>query len=1136
MVLICCASAISAVSDDVINDTVSETYSGEDFVSVVNDEQVTEVDDSSSALDTSKNNDKLMSVQENEKLSTSYSNITIDNLTVEDDDATVSNCTIGTLTVKSNKVTIFNNILNELILNGTNIIAYNNTVTGSITGDGDGAKVIDNTASGISLSGNDVVATGNDVTGRITLNGDNVVVSGNDLMGSSGSIVLNGNNVTVFENTLHGYSDLSCYGDYGKVYNNTCTNCGISIYGSNYTIYYNNAYSILSNGDEEGNIIHDNVITNWLRLPGGYVGSNSFVYNNTINVVYFGGANSNNILFVNNTIKEFSDLSNSHNITLINNIITNYFGNMNVDNITIVNNTITHYRTSGSGAAIIIRNSNNVLIKNNVAYYYNQNKLSNFGDAAFSVTGNNITVEDNYPLSPNLTVEVNDFCVGNTERLVVTMDPNAIGTVEAMYDGQTRKISMKNGVGRFAVSSFLTAIGKHKVTVIFTPDPNSIYGGPVEVTKEFTISRNDLPLNMTVGNATIGGDVVIDVVIPNKATLYGSIPNILLVIDGEEHVVDFNARTVSGVRDFLATYTINNISSGDHSIVAIFEGNDKSNAAYEIKTFTLTKANSTVDVSYGAPVIGEDLLLNISVVNATGKVAVVVDDADEVFVDLVNGSANYTIEKIAAGKHYITVAYNGDAANNGAIFSDSFTLDKATPSVDVTIGDLKLGEDATVTVTIANATGKVNVIVDGVDNLVDLVDSVATATIQKVTAGTHTVVANYAGDAKNEAVSNFTSFTLTKATPSVDVTIGDLKLGEDATVTVTIANATGKVNVIVDGVDNLVDLVDSVATATIQKVTAGTHTVVANYAGDAKNNVAYGSASKTLTVLSTEITDVNVDGDLNINAVLKDSNGKGIENATILYKIGAQNATVTTGANGIFTIKGEENAKVEISYGGSDLLFPASTVISLSDVAPTRVASEIIASKLTCNAVDTAAGEKGAMFKVTLKDASGNLITNASVQFALNGNIYNATTDENGVASVQVNINKANTYTCAISYLGDVKHGASFTAAKVVVNKKKTTLTAKAKSYKVKTKTKKYTATLKTIKGSSADGKTYLKAGKKVTITVNKKTYTAKTNSKGQVTFKITKLNKKGKYTAVIKFAGDNTYKAANKKVKITVK
>ena len=68
------------------------------------------------------------------------------------------------------------------------------------------------------------------------------------------------------------------------------------------------------------------------------------------------------------------------------------------------------------------------------------------------------------------------------------------------------------------------------------------------------------------------------------------------------------------------------------------------------------------------------------------------------------------------------------------------------------------------------------------------------------------------------------------------------------------------------------------------------------------------------------------------------------------------------------------------------------------------------------------------------------------------------------------------------------------------------------------------------------DGKTYLAAGKKVKLTVKGKTYTAKTNKNGKVTFKITKLNKKGKYTATIKFAGDNTYKGVTKKVKITVK
>jgi hypothetical protein len=53
---------------------------------------------------------------------------------------------------------------------------------------------------------------------------------------------------------------------------------------------------------------------------------------------------------------------------------------------------------------------------------------------------------------------------------------------------------------------------------------------------------------------------------------------------------------------------------------------------------------------------------------------------------------------------------------------------------------------------------------------------------------------------------------------------------------------------------------------------------------------------------------------------------------------------------------------------------------------------------------------------------------------------------------------------------------------------------------------------------------------------VNGKTYKAATNAKGKATFKITKLKKKGKFTATIKFAGDKTYKAASKKVKITVK
>ena len=52
---------------------------------------------------------------------------------------------------------------------------------------------------------------------------------------------------------------------------------------------------------------------------------------------------------------------------------------------------------------------------------------------------------------------------------------------------------------------------------------------------------------------------------------------------------------------------------------------------------------------------------------------------------------------------------------------------------------------------------------------------------------------------------------------------------------------------------------------------------------------------------------------------------------------------------------------------------------------------------------------------------------------------------------------------------------------------------------------------------------------------INGKTYTAKTNAKGQATFNIN-INKKGKYTASIKFAGDKTYASASKSAKITIK
>ena len=83
--------------------------------------------------------------------------------------------------------------------------------------------------------------------------------------------------------------------------------------------------------------------------------------------------------------------------------------------------------------------------------------------------------------------------------------------------------------------------------------------------------------------------------------------------------------------------------------------------------------------------------------------------------------------------------------------------------------------------------------------------------------------------------------------------------------------------------------------------------------------------------------------------------------------------------------------------------------------------------------------------------------------------------------------------------------------------------------FKRTVKTKKYSITLKTNKNKVMNGI-------KVTLKVNKKTYSAKTNKKGVATFKITKLAKKGKYAATVKFKGNKYYTAKTAKPKITVK
>lgn len=172
-------------------------------------------------------------------------------------------------------------------------------------------------------------------------------------------------------------------------------------------------------------------------------------------------------------------------------------------------------------------------------------------------------------------------------------------------------------------------------------------------------------------------------------------------------------------------------------------------------------------------------------------------------------------------------------------------------------------------------------------------------------------------------------------------------------------------------------------------------------------------------------------------------------------------------------------------------------------------------------------------YSVTVKGKNGKVISGEKVTIHINNKkIKTVTTNKNGVATVTITSGKlkslkAGTKTLKVTLSNS--NNPNSKSVKITINKEKTKIVAKKKTFKKSLKTKKYTITLKNSKNKAIKNV-------KVKLKVKGKTYTAKTNSKGKATFKITKLNKKGKYTAKIAFINTAYYKGVSKKVKLTIK
>ena len=79
------------------------------------------------------------------------------------------------------------------------------------------------------------------------------------------------------------------------------------------------------------------------------------------------------------------------------------------------------------------------------------------------------------------------------------------------------------------------------------------------------------------------------------------------------------------------------------------------------------------------------------------------------------------------------------------------------------------------------------------------------------------------------------------------------------------------------------------------------------------------------------------------------------------------------------------------------------------------------------------ANAKTKTLTATFKTDKGNPIVGKSVKFTVNGKTYSSKTDENGVATVKVSLNKKGTYNFTVKYGGDSTYAAVTQKAKLTI-------------------------------------------------------------------------------------------------------
>ena len=622
--------------------------------------------------------------------------------------------------------------------------------------------------------------------------------------------------------------------------------------------------------------------------------------------------------------------------------------------------------------------------------------------------------------NPALNVIIDSVDYGNvfTINAVLTgvnnapLDTNIIVTV----NGKNYIVAIVNGKGTFHADKL--AAGSYNFNARFAGSNNY---NEVSDSGKFNVYKVDSAIGITVKDINVGEDAVITVKLFSDAT-----GELTVTVNGK----DYTANVVNG----RATVSVSDLKTGNYDVVAKYSGDNNYNAAVATSSFTVSKVDSTMDVTVNDIVFGGDLTVDVVLpVDATGEVIITVDGTSYT-AGINDGKATQVVKDLTAGSHVVVVKYAGDDKYVGVEVAENVNVAKAQPVLGVVIADVDYGNgfviEATLTgVNNAPLSGNVIVTVAGKEYIVEVTDGKGIFTGDKLAAGTYGFAAAWAGNDNYNAVVENGDFKVNKIDSTVAVNADDIKVGENVTVTVNVpTDATGDVIIIVDGVDYTVAIENGKAVKTIADLKANDYTVTVKYSGD--NN--YNANQNTTEFSVSKISDYNMDISVpeikeGVNSTIsvdlpKDATG------TVTVEIDGKKytANVIDGtANVIVSGLSAGDYNITTVYSG-DAKYDSMTKKGNITVIP-NVNVNLDVSDVEMFYHD------GSRLVAKLTDFQGKPIVNATIYFSINGVTYAKTTDANGTASIGLNL-ESGAYPVIVAYNGSASYSKISKNITVTIN------------------------------------------------------------------------------------------------------